>query len=461
MKVALTLLLAVAVSHVSASPIVTSTLSAKLKANGVADIMIIMKDETAQVLNRVKSQSFASLDDKVTTLKNELRKFTSESQKEVLALVSKHRTSGAKGFYITNRISVKQAPLELVSALEKRSDIAQIREPKVMTIETPVQHEENTPKVLEWGVGQINAPQAWEKGFTGEGIVVSNIDTGVRYTHEALVAGWRGEAYGWFDPYLGTPTPNDQNVHGTHTMGSIAGRNGTGVAQGATWIACKGCDSSSCMEEQLLSCGEWTLCPTLADGTAEDCSQRPRVSSNSWGGGSEDAFYNDIIDSWNVAKIIPIFSIGNSGPNCRTAGSPGDQPNVISVGATNTDDTIATFSSHGPSSVAIRIKPEVSAPGNGIRSASNAGDRVYVNLSGTSMAGPHVAGATAILLQKNPDLDTPGVLKALGESAFRPELTQVVCTGGGVDPSNPWPNNSHGWGRIDVDAALSVNATMA
>jgi len=309
-------------------------------------------------------------------------------------------------------------------------------------------------RVLEWGVEKVHGPAAWAAGFTGEGVVVSSIDTGVRYTHVALRDGYR-EDYGWFDPYMGTATPNDQNGHGSHTMGSIAGRNGTGVAPGAQWIACKGCDTSQCSEAALLGCAQWTFCPTLPDGTAEDCEKRPALSSNSWGGGNEDPWYDEVINMWNSVNIVPIFAIGNSGPGCRTANSPGDRPGALSVGATNANDLIATFSSHGPSVQALRIKPEVSAPGSNVRSCGYLTDTAYSILSGTSMACPHVAGAAALLVQQGLT-DPKEIAVALQDSAVRPEMESVVCTGGGVNVTDPWPNNSYGWGRINVAAALGV-----
>src|SRR5436309_2789214 len=80
---------------------------------------------------------------------------------------------------------------------------------------------------------------------------VSSIDTGVRYTHEALKGNWVGGSYGWYDPYKGQATPYDDHGHGTHTMGTIAGSKGIGVAPGAKWMACKGCDPSGCTEDAL------------------------------------------------------------------------------------------------------------------------------------------------------------------------------------------------------------------
>ncbi|OXA58027.1 bacillopeptidase F [Folsomia candida] len=454
MKVIISLLLAtVALSHVSTTPasVVNSALLKAYSTKDHADIMIVLKAKTSQVLAQVESQIFATTDDKATTLYNELNRFTSSSQKEILSILTKFKSSGVKGFYITNRISVRGAPLELVQALAHRDDIEEIREAKVVHIEAPV--EVSQERVLEWGVSQINAPEAWERGYTGAGIVSSNIDTGVRYTHVALRDGYRAD-YGWFDPEGNTELPNDQNAHGTHTMGSIVGRNGTGVASESMWVACKGCSTSACSEYALISCGEWTFCPTNWDGTGSDCTKRPNLSSNSWGGGQEDAWYDEVINSWNSVNIIPIFALGNSGPGCRTANSPGDRPNVISVGATNADDAVAVFSSHGPTLATSVIKPEVSAPGVNIRSCGIATDTSYTLLSGTSMATPHVAGAVAILLQAG--LATrPEIATALETTTVRPEIPEIVCTGGGVNITYPWPNNSYGWGRIDVSAALN------
>jgi len=271
------------------------------------------------------------------------------------------------------------------------------------------------------------------------------------------------------DPYSGSAKPADTQGHGTHTMGTIAGKDGTGVAPDTEWIACLGCAASGCTEAALIGCGEWTFCPTLTDGTVPNCDKRPKISSNSWSGGtrlqcpqiylkvilhyfyfqllclfigSDDTFYNDVVAMWDGAGIIPVFAIGNAGPGCRSAQSPGDQPNLISVGATDINDKVASFSGHGPSLIRAVIKPEVSAPGVDIRSAGIASDTSYAILSGTSMATPHVAGAIALMLQKNPALTRVQIMTALSESALRPAIDSIVCTGGGVDPNDPWPNNS-------------------
>ena len=162
-----------------------------------------------------------------------------------------------------------------------------------------------------------------------------------------------------YDPYDQTAKPADGVGHGTHTTANIAGK-AVGVAPGAKWVACKGCSTSSCTEEALVGCGQWVACPTDVDGQNEDCSQAPHISSNSWGGGQGDPFYNAVIDLWHAAGITPVFANGNSGPNCGTANSPADQ-NVIAIGATNNAHTASIFSSKGPS-VDDVIKPDFCAP---------------------------------------------------------------------------------------------------
>ena len=115
------------------------------------------------------------------------------------------------------------------------------------------------PQGIEWGIDFINAPEAWAQGATGAGIVVSSVDSGTDYTHPALVNQYRGNNgdgtfthdYNWYDAYGDCASgPCDLDGHGTHTMGTMVGDDGStnqvGVAPGAKWIAAKGCESGSC-----------------------------------------------------------------------------------------------------------------------------------------------------------------------------------------------------------------------
>ena len=230
---------------------------------------------------------------------------------------------------------------------------------------------------VEWNISQVRADEAWAS-TQGTGVVVASIDTGVRYTHDALVMQYRGNQGtrfdhkgNWNDPTgVCGRTPCDNVGHGTHTTGTMVGDDGVsnhiGVAPGARWIACKGCaDSTTCNGSHLLSCAQWVLDP-LQDGSG---SKQPDVVNNSWGGVRGDAWFMGFADAWRAAGIFPAFSAGNAGPACGTAASPGDYPQAFAAGSTDSLDVIALTSARGPSSFA-GIKPNVTAPGVSVRSSS-------------------------------------------------------------------------------------------
>ncbi|ODM87446.1 Bacillopeptidase F [Orchesella cincta] len=292
----------------------------------------------------------------------------------------------------------KDADTELIQQIAEDDQVESITEEQIAHLIEPVdmKNVEALADEHQWGVVKIQAPEAWQElgTLSGEGVIIATVDTGVRGTHEALKDNFVGE-YGWFDPSTSTPEPTDNNGQEPIPLETIAGGKGIGVAPGAKWAACRGCASSACWQSDLLACGDFFACPTRADGSSPDCSKAPNVVSNSWGGGRGNTWYNEVIEGWHAAKIIPLFSNGNSGPSCNTANSPADQ-NVIAVGSTTIDDAISSFSSVGPTTDG-RMKPEVSAPGSNVISAYHTSDTAYVSLSGTSMACPHAAGAIALL----------------------------------------------------------------
>jgi len=277
--------------------------------------------------------------------------------------------------------------------------------------------------------------------YRGEGSVVAFIDTGVYVGHSALSSNYGGA---WRDPYYGNASPNDQLGHGTHCAGiAVGSTNGIGVAPGAKWIACRGLNNQgSGTNANLLDCAQWTL----------SANPRPHVVSNTWGGGSGNTFYNSAIAAWRAAGIVPVFAIGSSGPACGTANSPGDQDLVLSVGATQNGDSMASFSSRGPGPFG-RTKPEVSAPGAAIVSAGISGPNAYSTISGTSMAASHAAGAVALMKSISPNLPVDIVISRLQSTAIQPPVSNAdkKCN---ANPDIEWPNMAFGYGRIDAAAAL-------
>lgn len=358
-----------------------------------------------------------------------------------------------KSYFIINAIIVT-SDVNVLDTIASRPDVDALLAVHTYQIPRPEVTRSSAPQTVEWGVDRIGAPDIWaEFGTTGAGVVVANIDTGVDYDHPALAHQYRGaftgsHDYNFYDPANICNKKVCDNVgHGTHTMGIMVGDDGNGnqigVAPGATWIAAKGCESAGCSTSSLLSAAEWILAPCAFHENPGDPScepgMRPNIVSNSWGGGGGDPWYQSSVDAWQASGIIPVFSVGSSGPGAGTIGTPADYCNVIGVGAADMDDTVAGFSSRGPGNFADCLpKPDVTAPGVNIRSAIDGGE--YAVFSGTSMATPHVAGCIALLLSRQPTLPYEDAYDLLTSTA--------------VDLGTPGFDYDSGYGRIDCYQAM-------
>ncbi len=366
-------------------------------------------------------------------------------------------------FWVENKIYVPKGDLDLARALSLRPEVVAILPEVIYRIPTPQTGGVGIQSIA-WGVSKIRADQVWPTA-NGAGMVVANIDTGVQYNHPALVNQYRGNLGGgvfdhvgnWKDPAGGYCTPGipcDNNGHGTHTMGTMVGTDGTnqiGVAPGAKWIACKGCTTNTCPSSALTACAQWIMDP-LENSSGLN---RPHVVNNSWGGSSGNAWYLSYVNNWRAAGIFPAFSNGNNGPSCGTAGSPGDYAESFASGATNSLDVIASFSSRGPSAFGGIIKPNVSAPGVSVYSSVPTNGFAYY--SGTSMASPHTAGAVALVWSAAPLwVGNVGGTEALFEDTAAVLTTTETC--GGI-PAGASPNNTYGYGRLDAFAAFSGTGT--
>ncbi|GAB2465244.1 hypothetical protein GCM10027063_03210 [Promicromonospora xylanilytica] len=368
-----------------------------------------------------------------------------------------------ESYWISNRILVEDGTLALADKLAKSGEVQRISETVKLNLVEPVKRapvSDQGTQAVEWGLDAINAPEVWDMGYTGEGITVSNIDTGVQYDHPALADHYRGmqpdgtvvNDYNWQDTSGSAELPFDDNGHGTHTVGTMVGDDGAGnqigVAPGAEWIATNGCDT--CSDVDLLESGQWIIAPTRTDGSEPDPAQRPHVVNNSWGAvaaGSIDDWYTDTTAAWEASGVFGTWSAGNSGPSCQTTSSPGANTGSYSVGAFGVSGAIADFSSRGPGQDGM-VKPNIAAPGVNVRSAVP-GDG-YAAFNGTSMAAPHLAGAIALLWSAAPALvgDIEGTQALLDETAVD---TDDTSCGGTADNNNVW-----GEGKLDAAALIDA-----
>ncbi|EOD00181.1 intracellular alkaline serine proteinase [Caldisalinibacter kiritimatiensis] len=257
-----------------------------------------------------------------------------------------------------------------------------------------------------------------QEGYTGEGITVAVIDTGVA-PHNDLTRP-TNRIVGFKDFVNDRSKPYDDNGHGTHVAGIIASSgyssNGkyTGVAPKANILGIKALDESgSGSTSDIISAIQWVIDTKDVYNT--------KVLNLSLGSPANEPYYSDPLakaaEAANDAGITVVVAAGNSGPSKNTILSPGISPSVITVGAIDdnktpeiSDDTIADFSSRGPTNDGLK-KPDLVAPGVDIMSLSNNKLDGYTSLSGTSMATPLVAGTAALMYQKNSNL-TPKAIKS-------------------------------------------------
>jgi len=285
----------------------------------------------------------------------------------------------------------------------------------------------------------IQVDSVWANfGVTGEGMLISIIDTGIDSNHVTLNNGKVIDGYNFVN---NTTNFFDDHGHGTHCAG-IAAANGnglTGVAPDALLLGVKVLNAGGSGSNDAIIAGiEFSLDPDGNPNT-DDGADVISMSLGGWGY-PEDA--TSIATNNAVANgVVCVVAAGNSG-DFYTIGSPGCAKDAFTVGATNNNDQIASFSSKGPIEYYDIIKPDITAPGVAIYSSLP--NNQFNNLSGTSMSTPHVAGAAALLLQINPDW-TPQQIK----SAF---MGTAVDVGASI-----W---EQGAGRMDVYRAAQNQSIL-
>jgi serine protease AprX len=407
---------------------------------------------------------------------------TSLAQRTQAPLIAELEKLGVQyhPYWVANMIWVK-AGSSAIQLLAERSDVAHLYANPQVALETPVTEasSDSAPQAIEWNILKVKAPDVWALGYTGQGVVIGGQDTGYQWDHPALInkyRGWNGTTadhnYNWHDAIhendshtppgnpcgFDSPVPCDDYGHGTHTMGTMVGDDGgsnqIGVAPGARWIGCRNMEESWGKPSTYAECYQWFIAPTDLNGDNPRPDLAPDVINNSWScppieGCTDPNVLLTVVQNLVDAGIVSAHSAGNSGSGCSTVDAPAAIYDAsFTVGATDSNDQIASFSSRGPVTVdgSNRSKPDISAPGVNIRSCIPGGS--YGFNSGTSMAGPHVAGLVALLISAQPVLR--GHVDWI-ERTIEQNSVHISWKGCG---SNGVPNNAYGWGRIDALAAV-------
>ena len=295
---------------------------------------------------------------------------------------------------------------------------------------------------LDRSVPQTGAPKAWKLGYTGKGVKVAVLDTGIDADHPDL-SGAVVAARSFVGGASGT---DDRNGHGTHVAATITGSGAAstgrykGMAPDATLVNAKVLnDDAGGTESGVIAGMEW------AAGQGAKVANLS-LSSN---------FATDGTDPVSLALnrisaqkgTLFVVAAGNAGPSEQTIGSPGSADSALTVGAVDSAGTTADFSGRGPRLHDYALKPEIAAPGVGIVSARAEGSTpdepvgsAYARMSGTSMAAPHVTGGAALLAQLRPTW-TPAQLKAMLVGTAKPKAGE-----GAFD---------QGAGQLDAGRALT------
>ena len=449
-------------------------------------VFVIMRQQLdQQQLNR-RAAHFTTRADRREFVVNELKQFAEASQYDLRHSLAEMQhnelVSEPKTLWIANAIYF-EATKDAILSLANRSDIMVIgfdEESNWLPDGEEARPAYPTREIAS-NVTQVNADQMWSLGYTGQGVVVAVIDTGVNYNHLDLADHlWDGGAdfpYHGFDVYNNDNNPMDDHGHGTHCAGTVCGDgtagSQTGMAPDATLmiVKCLGAGGSG-TNTQVMSAMQWAV-----DHGCDVISMS--LGGHGHSGAAQTLERNTCVNVLN-AGVIAAIAAGNEGnkmgqyPIPDNIGLPGGCPPPyldpeqeqnpgglscsVCVGAVDSNDQATSFTSHGPRDWSESdyadypytpgsqaefglIRPDVCAPGAYIKSADYSSNNGYTTMSGTSMATPCVAGCMALILSKDIETTPADVCRILEETAV---------------PLSTGKSNIYGYGRVDVLAAINA-----
>ena len=442
------------------------------------EVVVVMKARYDRDILNHKTEMFASRAERRDFVANELKSFAEKSQKNLVDyLENTEKINNISSLHFANALYFS-APKYVILEIANRDDIEIIGLNKKQNLipETgKYSSKEITPNIT-----QVNADQAWALGYTGAGVVVACVDSGVNYNHADLADHlWDGGEefpHHGYDIVNGDDDPMDDKGHGTHVAGIVCGDgtsgSHTGVAPDATLMCVKSTAVDGFGGSVNIAGGmEWAVehgCDMIsmslgmagAEVTDKIVLRRTCVAVNDAGIVAAVCAGNEGLDILMLAYPIPNnVRVPASCPppylDPDQLANPGELSCVIAVGAVDGNDAAASFTSRGPVTwqdidefgdyayepgIGL-IRPDVCAPGVAIKSLDYQNVNGYTNMDGTSQATPCVGGIIALMLQKNPNLMPADICRIL-------EQTSLKLT--------PNKNNITGVGRVDALAAVNA-----
>lgn len=466
---------------------IDKSLHATLSKDQEVSYIILLKDR----LVFHQSLPFATKEEKAHFVYTSLVSKAERSQAQILSILKSNHLKH-QSFYATNAIKVT-SNVYWLKFFAARADVDQIIHDAPFKMLEYTEERNNTNvrfAPIEWGIKKIQADSLWRLGYKGQGVIVGGQDTGYDWQVSPIKNKYKGYVdslnvdhnYHWHDAIkVNSPNfpdslinpcgysvkePCDDNNHGTHTMGTMVGQdenNNIGVAPGAKWIACRNMDRGWGQPSTYIECFEWFLAPYNLDGASANPSAAPHVVNNSWYCSEQEGcnpsnfiIMEEVVKNLKASGVVVVVSAGNSGgAGCGSVtGPPAFFEASFSVGATDSLDNIAGFSSRGPVVIdsSFRLKPNACAPGVNVRSVVRNGR--FANFSGTSMAGPHMAGLVALLISANPALaGQVDIIEDILEASSTSKISEIDC---GDFVGNAFPNAVYGYGIANGIEALTL-----
>lgn len=475
----------------AAMPVIEPELSTEMSHHGddekIKINILLSKQSDANVLLQ-EAEHLGTKQERCQFVVETLKQQAETTQYELLGFLSEMERNGMvadiRSLWIVNAVSCFATPTA-IHDLAQRCDVFSIgfcKQERWIFENEAVSVSKGDGREITQNLLQVNAPQVWEQGYTGQGVLVAIIDTGINYNHVDLAGRlWDGGQqfpHHGYDFSDNDNDPMDRHGHGTHVAGTVCGTGvsgtQTGIAPSATVMALKAFNDQGEGDET-----QWIAAMQFALEHGADVINmslgRPQPNT------TQKRMMRQACDNTLAAGVVASVCAGNIRqmqfmvPPPYNIYTPGDCPPpylhedqlvnsggtscVICVGAVDYDDNIAAFSSEGPSQwtdvaeygdypytagstaeIGL-IRPDICAPGVQIKSLDYNNINGYTLMDGTSMATPLVTGTIALMLSKNKEL-TPAQIDQILEN------TAVKFT--------DHKDNDFGSGRLDALAAVNA-----